>query len=132
MADNDDFGMFLIGFVVGGVAGAVAALLLAPQSGEETRTLIKDKSIELRDMATEQADIFTTRAGKVAEDARVRGKELVDLPARLPTKPGRTVKSWLIQPRRRFPRNPRSIYPASNLVLTSTQEFDWSWSTSCL
>ncbi len=78
MADNDDFGMFLIGFVVGGVAGAVAALLLAPQSGEETRTLIKDKSIELRDMATEQADIFTTRAGKVAEDARVRGKELVD------------------------------------------------------
>jgi gas vesicle protein len=78
MSDNDGFGMFLIGFVVGGVAGAVAALLLAPQSGEETRTLIKDKSIELRDMASEQADMFATRAGKVAEDARVRGKELVD------------------------------------------------------
>ena len=56
MSDRDDFGMFLVGFVVGGVAGAVAALLLAPQSGEETRTLIKDKSIELRDMAAEQAD----------------------------------------------------------------------------
>ena len=78
MSDNDGFGMFLVGFVVGGVAGAVAALLLAPQSGEETRTLIKDKSIELRDMAAEQADVFATKAGKVAEDARVRGKELVD------------------------------------------------------
>ena len=78
MSDNDDFGMFLIGFVVGGVAGAVAALLLAPQSGEETRTLIKDKSIELRDMAAEQVDVMATKANKVAGDAKVRGKELVD------------------------------------------------------
>ncbi|HEX7541672.1 MAG TPA: YtxH domain-containing protein, partial [Anaerolineales bacterium] len=56
MSDHDDFGAFLIGFVVGGVAGALAALLLAPQSGEETRALIKDKSIELRDKAAEQAE----------------------------------------------------------------------------
>ena len=78
MSDSDDFGMFLVGFVIGGVAGAVAALLLAPQSGEETRTLIKDKSIELRDMAAQQADQIATQAGKVADDARVRGKEFVD------------------------------------------------------
>jgi len=78
MSDRDDFGAFLIGFVVGGVAGAVAALLLAPQSGEETRALIKDKSIELRDKATEQAELLQTRAGKVAADAKVRGKVLVE------------------------------------------------------
>jgi gas vesicle protein len=78
MSDRDDFGAFLIGFVVGGVAGAVAALLLAPQSGEETRTMIKDKSIELRDKAAEQAEVIATKAGKVADDARVRGKEFVD------------------------------------------------------
>jgi len=78
MSDRDDFGAFLIGFVVGGVAGAVAALLLAPQSGEETRALIKDKSIELRDKATEQADVIYTKAGQVATDAKARGKELVD------------------------------------------------------
>jgi gas vesicle protein len=77
MSDNDGFGMFLIGFLVGGVAGAVAALLLAPQSGEETRTLIKDKSIELRDMAAEQVDVMATKAGMVAEDAKARGRELV-------------------------------------------------------
>ena len=78
MSDRDDFGSFLIGFVVGGVAGAVAALLLAPQSGEETRNLIRDKSIELRDKATEQADVIAAQAGRVATDARSRGKVFVD------------------------------------------------------
>jgi len=78
MSDRDDFGSFLIGFVVGGVAGAVAALLLAPQSGEETRTLIKDKSIELRDQAALQAEAISVKAGKVATDVQARGKEFVD------------------------------------------------------
>jgi len=78
MSDRDDFGMFLVGFVVGGVAGAVAALLLAPQSGEETRTLIKDKSIELRDAAAQQADLIAKRAGEVSTEAKTRGKVLVD------------------------------------------------------
>jgi len=53
MSDRDEFGAFLVGFVVGGLGGAVTALLLAPQSGEETRTVIKEKAIELRDVATD-------------------------------------------------------------------------------
>ena len=53
MSDRDEFGAFLVGFVVGGLAGAVTALLLAPQSGEETRTVIKEKAIELRDVASD-------------------------------------------------------------------------------
>ena len=47
MAEKDNFGSFLIGFLVGGLAGAVVALLYAPSTGEETRTVIKDKAIEL-------------------------------------------------------------------------------------
>jgi gas vesicle protein len=78
MSDRDDFGAFLIGFVVGGVAGAVAALLLAPQSGEETRNMIKDKSIELRDKAAQQAEVIADRAGQVANDAKMRGKDFVE------------------------------------------------------
>ncbi len=78
MSDRDDFGAFLVGFVVGGVAGAVAALLLAPQSGEETRALIKDKSIELRDKATEQAGLVSAKASEFADEARIRGREFVD------------------------------------------------------
>jgi gas vesicle protein len=78
MSDHDDFGVFLIGFVVGGVAGAVAALLLAPQSGEETRALIKDKSIELRDKAAEQAELVASKANEFADQAKTRGKEAIE------------------------------------------------------
>jgi gas vesicle protein len=78
MSDRDDFGAFLIGFVVGGLTGAVAALLLAPQSGEETRALIKDKGIELRDKAVETADQTKVKVEKYAADAKVKGQELID------------------------------------------------------
>ncbi len=78
MSDRDDFGAFLIGFVVGGLAGAMAALLLAPQSGEETRALIKDKSIELRDQAAKQAELVSEKATQLAGEAKTRGKELVE------------------------------------------------------
>ncbi len=78
MSDRDEFGAFLIGFVVGGLTGAVVALLFAPQSGEETRTYIKEKSIELRDKAAEQAELVASKAEKLAEDAKVRGKEAIE------------------------------------------------------
>ena len=42
----------LIGLLVGGLAGAGAMLLLAPQSGEQTRTEIREKSLQLRDQTT--------------------------------------------------------------------------------
>ncbi|MCA2001159.1 MAG: YtxH domain-containing protein [Chloroflexi bacterium] len=76
MSERDEFGAFLVGFVVGGLTGAVVALLFAPQSGEETRALIKDKSIELRDKAQMSAEEAYRRAEKLAEDARIRADEL--------------------------------------------------------
>ena len=78
MADRDDFGAFLVGFVVGGLTGAVVALLFAPQSGEETRTLIKDKTIELRDKAAEEAEILAAKAEKLAADAKTKGIEVYE------------------------------------------------------
>ena len=76
MSDRDEFGAFLVGFIVGGLSGAVVALLFAPQSGEETRALIKDKSIELRDKAQVTAEEAIARAEAVAADARARADEL--------------------------------------------------------
>ena len=76
MSDRDEFGAFLVGFVVGGLTGAVVALLFAPQSGEETRALIKDKSIELRDKAQMTAEEAYARAEQLAADARTRAEEL--------------------------------------------------------
>lgn len=67
MADNSgDLGSFLAGFVIGGLIGAGVALLMAPQSGEETRALIADKSIELRDRAVETAGEVQSQAGDFA------------------------------------------------------------------
>jgi gas vesicle protein len=76
MSDRDEFGAFLVGFVVGGLTGAVVALLFAPQSGVETRALIKDKSIELRDKAQQTAEEALARAEQAATDARARAEEL--------------------------------------------------------
>lgn len=61
---------FFAGFVVGALVGAAAAMLLAPQSGEETRTLIRDRGIELR----ERADDATLEARRKAEELRGQAK----------------------------------------------------------
>jgi gas vesicle protein len=39
----------LVGMLIGSLAGAVTMLLLAPQSGKDTRTQLREKGIELRD-----------------------------------------------------------------------------------
>lgn len=75
-SDRDEFGAFLVGFIVGGLTGAVVSLLFAPQSGEETRALIRDKSIEIRDKAADSAEEALARAEAAASEARVRAEEL--------------------------------------------------------
>lgn len=73
---DGDFGAFLGGFIIGGLFGAITALLLAPQSGEETRIIIKDKSIELKDKAAESAEQARARVETTATEARARADEL--------------------------------------------------------
>lgn len=76
MSDTEDVGSFLSGLIIGGLIGAAVALLLAPQSGEETRVLIRDKSIELKDRAVETAEEARVRAEAAAAEARARADEL--------------------------------------------------------
>ena len=77
MAENNgDLGSFLAGFLIGGLIGAGVALLMAPQSGEETREMIRDKSIELRDRAYETAEQARDRAEQMAQQARERVAEI--------------------------------------------------------
>jgi gas vesicle protein len=71
MSDNNsDFISFFAGMIIGSFVGVATALLLAPQSGEETRTLIHDKSIELKDKAIELGQDVQLRTGKVLDDGR--------------------------------------------------------------
>jgi gas vesicle protein len=53
MSNQNSILLFLVGLVTGSLVGASLALLLAPQSGAETRGQIKDKSVELRDGTVE-------------------------------------------------------------------------------
>jgi gas vesicle protein len=54
MNENDSAGAFFAGFLLGALVGAAAALLLTPQSGEKTRLLLQEKSIELKTQVEEK------------------------------------------------------------------------------
>jgi len=73
---NGDFGAFLAGFMIGGLVGASVALLLAPQSGDETRTVIRDKSIELYDKVEQSVKDTYDKAEQFAEDTASRADDL--------------------------------------------------------
>lgn len=75
--DNDsDVGAFLTGFVIGGLVGAAVALILAPQSGAETREQIRQKGIELRTQGEETLGEARHRADAAAADARARAEKM--------------------------------------------------------
>ena len=77
MSDSSgEVGAFFAGFLVGGLIGAGAALLLAPQSGEETRAQIRDKSLELRDRAEVAVDDLRAKAEAVVADASRRLEDI--------------------------------------------------------
>jgi gas vesicle protein len=76
------------GLFIGALAGAAAMLLLAPQSGEDTRSQIQEKGIELRNrtagmmedaMAQVRLDrnMITTGGRQKAKELVSQGKSLV-------------------------------------------------------
>ncbi|MBE7712852.1 MAG: YtxH domain-containing protein [Cyanobacteria bacterium SIG26] len=69
---------FLAGFIVGGAIGALAGLLLAPKSGEETRKILADKAQEMAKRADETAKQIQTKADDVVSDLQKKGDEIKD------------------------------------------------------
>jgi gas vesicle protein len=70
----------LVGMVIGGLAGAVTMLLLAPQSGKDTRMQIQEKGIELRDRTNEIVEDTLAQVrssvNRITLDGREKLKEL--------------------------------------------------------
>ena len=60
-SNDDRAGSILVALVVGGLAGAGIALLLAPQSGKRTRQQIADLAEDLKDYATDLTDKVRTK-----------------------------------------------------------------------
>ncbi len=73
---NRDTGTFLTAFFMGAMAGGAAALFLAPQSGEETREQIRQKSVEMRGRAEEALAEARAKAEAAAADVKRRAEEL--------------------------------------------------------
>jgi len=68
--------VWFAGMMIGGLVGAGVALLTAPRSGEETRTMIRQKSIELKDRAAETIEETRARAGELAQTGKDRVAEM--------------------------------------------------------
>jgi gas vesicle protein len=65
-----------MGILLGGLIGSAVAILFAPQSGLQTRQMIRDKSIELKDQAAEYAQQAGQKAGEYAQAAGQKAQEL--------------------------------------------------------
>jgi gas vesicle protein len=69
-------GLF-IGFLVGGIAGAVTALLYAPKSGKELRGDIKRKTDEIKDGVTGYIHSTGSRTTEMVNRGKNRSDEMV-------------------------------------------------------
>ncbi len=75
MSDDSHGWEFFTGFLLGTVVGAAAALLLAPQSGEETREVIRERGIELQGRMGQTTEEARRRADEMAAEARTRAAD---------------------------------------------------------
>lgn len=66
------------GFLIGGLAGVIAAFLMAPQSGEETRSQLREKGMELKDRAMTTMDETRSRAEQALVDTKDRAKSTME------------------------------------------------------
>jgi gas vesicle protein len=73
---NNTFSVF-IALLVGGLAGAATMLLLAPQSGKDTRIQIQKKGIELRDRTTELVEGTMAQVISSANRIKIGGSEKI-------------------------------------------------------
>lgn len=60
----------MTGMMIGGLVGAVIALLYAPSSGEETRARMRGTAIELRDRATETVKDTVSQTKSKAQELK--------------------------------------------------------------
>jgi len=70
MSDEGRGAEFLAGLIIGGLMGAAAALLLAPQPGDEIRAQLREKGIELKDRAAELTEEMRRKAEVWQEEGR--------------------------------------------------------------
>lgn len=74
MSRDGGSGDFVAGFLFGAFVGAALALLFAPAPGDELRSQLHDRSIELKD----RAETLGVEAGKRAGELKAKGRSLLE------------------------------------------------------
>lgn len=73
MTNEQDNTTFLMGLFLGAFVGGTVAGLLTPRSGEETRSMVRERGLELKD----RAEDVVLRAQNVANDTVVKVKQRI-------------------------------------------------------
>lgn len=73
MTDEQGNPTFLMGLLLGAFVGGTVAGLLTPRSGEETRNMVRERGLELKD----RAEDVVLRAQNVANDTVVKVKQRI-------------------------------------------------------
>ena len=71
-------GGFVAGVFIGLLAGTVLAMIAAPQSGEETRDLLRAKAREAVDRTRDTADDISQTVSGTTTDLIERGRSIVE------------------------------------------------------
>ena len=78
-ADNDaSGGGFVTGLLLGLLAGATLAMIAAPQSGEDTRDILRAKACEAADRARDRAGDVCEGVAGATNDLVERGRAIVE------------------------------------------------------
>ena len=76
MTEHDSSRSFLIGLALGAAAGMAIGFLYAPQSGRETREMIREKAAEARERAKEIVEEAEEKAKGIIAQARGKAAEI--------------------------------------------------------
>jgi gas vesicle protein len=71
-------GNFITGLIIGMAAGSAIALLSTPQTGEETRHMISDKTNQIREKANDTIDDVLNQTEMAVNQARQITSDSID------------------------------------------------------
>ena len=97
MSKQNGGNLFFVGLMTGGLVGAGLALLLTPQSGEETRSQLRDKSLELKEEAVKGLAEASQRAQEQAAVWQEKSQEVLEKGKQTATKAISRGKDSIIQ-----------------------------------
>ncbi len=111
--DEGDLSKQTFCFVLGGLVGAVAALLLAPKSGRELRGDIADATRKGVDRTRETAQLARERAGEYYETASQRAGELAGTVREAAARRGEHLSAAIDAGRRAYEEEKRRTEPTA-------------------